>query len=91
MNSYHTCNLWKVLLGADNVDDLDAGQVALMHGAVEGLPGEGLAVQRTVGIAVEETANLVFELPHPLDRGRQTLHEQPSNSGPQSRVIAIKG
>ena len=22
MNSYHTCNLWKVLLGADNVDDL---------------------------------------------------------------------
>ena len=50
------------------VDDLDAGEIALVHGAVEGLAGEGLAVQRAVGIAVEEAADLVFQFLHPLDR-----------------------
>ncbi len=64
------------------VDDLDAGEVALVHGAVEGLAGEGLAMQRAVGIAVEETADLVFQLAHALDRGRdqrprQLLMRQP--------------
>ena len=38
-----------------------------MHGAVEGLAGEGLAVQRAVGVAVEEAADLVLELVHALD------------------------
>ena len=49
------------------VDDLDAGQVALVHRAVEGLAGERLAMQRAVGVAVEEAADLVFQLAHPLD------------------------
>ena len=44
------------------VDDLDAGQVALVHRAVEGLAGERLLVDRAVGIAVEEAAELVLEL-----------------------------
>ena len=52
------------------VDDLDAGEIALVHGAVEGLAGKGLAVQRAVGIAIEEAADLVLQLAHPLDRGR---------------------
>ena len=50
------------------VDDLDAGEVALVDGAVEGLAGERLAVQAAVGIAIEEAADLVFQLAHPLDR-----------------------
>ena len=50
------------------VDDLDAGEVALVHGAIEGLAGERLAVQRAVGIAVEEAADLVFQFLHALDR-----------------------
>ena len=52
------------------VDDLDAGEVALVHGAIEGLAGKRLAVQRAVRIAVEETADLVFEFAHALDRRR---------------------
>ncbi len=53
-----------------------------MHGAVEGLPGEGLAVQRAVGIAVEEAADLVFQFAHALDglghqRPGQLLMRQP--------------
>src|SRR5262245_1138964 len=64
------------------VDDLDAGEVALVHGTVEGLPGESLAVQRAVRIAVEEAADLVLELAHALDCGRderpgQLLVRQP--------------
>ena len=50
------------------VDDLDAGEVALVHGAIEGLAGEGFAVQRAVGVAIEEAADLVFQFLHPLDR-----------------------
>src|SRR6266850_827035 len=50
------------LLG-EPVDDLDAGEVALVHRAVERLPGEGLLVNAAVGIAVEEAAELVFQLP----------------------------
>ena len=50
------------------VDDLDAGEVALVYGAIEGLPGESLAVQRAVRQAIEKTADLVLEFLHPLDR-----------------------
>ena len=57
------------LLG-EPVDDLDAGQVALVHGAVEGLAREGLLMHRAVGIAIEEAAELVFELTDALDRAR---------------------
>jgi len=49
------------LLG-EPVDDLDTREVTLVHGAVEGLPGEGLLVDRAVRIAVEEAAELVFQL-----------------------------
>ncbi len=54
------------LLG-EAVHDLDAGEVALVHRAVERLPGERLLVNRAVGIAVEEAAELVLELADPLD------------------------
>src|SRR2546426_11061073 len=54
------------LLG-EPVDDLDAGEVALVHGAVERLPGEGLLVDAAVGIAVEEAAELVFQLADPFN------------------------
>ena len=61
------------LLG-EAVHDLDPGEVALVHRAVEALPGEGLLVHRAVGIAVEEAAQLVFQLVDALDRLR---HERP--------------
>ena len=56
------------------VDDLDSGEVTLVHRAVEGLAGKGLAVERAVGIAIEEAADLVLQFAHPLDRGR---HQRP--------------
>ena len=55
------------LLG-EPIHDLDAGEVALVHGAIERLPGERLLVDRAVGIAIEEAAELVFELVNALDR-----------------------
>ena len=66
----------------ESVDDLDTGKVALMHGAIEGLAGERLAVQRAVRIAIEEATNLVFQFVHALDRGgdqrpRESLVRQP--------------
>ena len=64
------------------VDDLDAGQITLVDGAIEGLAGKRLAVQRAVRIAVEEAADLVLELGDPLDclgdeRPGQVLVGQP--------------
>src|SRR5438132_1090503 len=56
------------------VDDFDAGEVALVHRAIEGLPGEGLAVQGAVRVAIEEAADLVLELAHALDR---RAHQRP--------------
>ena len=44
-----------------------------MNGSIERLPGERFAVQRTVGIAVKETSNLVFEFAHPFRCGRDQL------------------
>jgi hypothetical protein len=46
------------------VDDLVPVRSPLLHGAIEGLAGEGLAVQRAVGIAVEEAADLVRQFAH---------------------------
>jgi len=51
------------LLG-EAVHDLDAGQIALVHRAVERLAGEGFLVHRAVGIAVEEAAQLVLQFPY---------------------------
>src|SRR5690606_37440871 len=50
------------------VDDLNAGQVALVDGAVEALARERLLVDRAVGITVEEAAELVLQLVDALDR-----------------------
>ena len=44
------------------VDDLDPGQVALVHRPVRRLPGKGFLMQRPVRVAVEETADLVLQL-----------------------------
>ena len=51
------------------VDDLDPGQIALVDGPVGGLSGEGLLMQRAVGIPVEEAADLVFKLMDTFDGG----------------------
>ena len=64
------------------VDDLDAGEVALVHRAVERLAGERLLVDRAVGIAIEEAAELVLQLVDALDRAgderpREILVGQP--------------
>src|SRR5258705_10761612 len=56
------------------VDDLDAGQIALVHRAIERLAGEGLAMQRAVGVAIEEAADLVLQFVDTLDR---LGHERP--------------
>ncbi len=52
------------------IDDLDAGQVTLVNGAIKGLPGKRLLMNRAVGIAIEQAAELVLELAHTLERGR---------------------
>ena len=44
------------------VDDLDTGQITLVHRAIGGLARKRLLVQRAIGIAVKETAYLVFQL-----------------------------
>ena len=67
-------------LFGEAVDDLDAGQVALVHGAVEGLPGEGLLVDRAVGIAIEEAAELVLELVDALDALYSYVYDVPTST-----------
>ena len=58
------------------VDDFDAGEVALVHGAIESLAGEGLLVDAAVRIAVEKTAQLVLQLVNALHRqGHQLPRE----------------
>ena len=43
------------------VDDLDPGQITLVHGAVGRLAGKRLLMQRPIGIAVKETPNLILQ------------------------------
>src|SRR5271155_2833839 len=50
------------------VHDLDPGQIALVHRAIKGLSRESLQMDTAVRIAIEEAAELVFQLAHPLDR-----------------------
>ncbi|MCY1517339.1 hypothetical protein D9M68_520160 [compost metagenome] len=64
------------------VDDFDARQIRLVHSAVEALAGKRLGMQRAIGIAVEEAADLVFQLAYPFYRAfnqppRQILARQP--------------
>ena len=75
------------LLG-EPVDDLDAGQVALVHRAVERLSGEGLLVHGAVRIAVEEAAELVLELVDALDGER---HELPGELLVRQPLAALDG
>jgi hypothetical protein len=47
------------------VDDLDAGEVALVDRAVEGLPREGFLMDRAVRVAVEKAAEIVLKFADP--------------------------
>src|SRR5262245_46690095 len=60
----------------------------LVHGAVEALPGEGLAVQRPVRVAIEEAADLVLQLAHALDR---RAHQRPSQLLMRQPFAALDG
>jgi hypothetical protein len=61
------------LLG-EAIDDLDAGEIALVHRAVERLSGKRLLMDRSVRIAVEEAAELVLQL---ADARARLRDEQP--------------
>src|SRR4051812_25117918 len=50
------------------VYNLDAGEVAFVHGTVESLARESFAVQTAIGIAVEKTSDFVLEFADALDR-----------------------
>ena len=62
-------------LFGEAIDNLDAGQVAFVHGAVEGLPGKGLLMHGAVRIAVEEAAELGFQFTNAF---RRRAHQKPS-------------
>src|SRR3954471_16064113 len=59
---FHALDVAAPDLLREPVDDLDAGEVALVHRAVEGLARKRLLVHGAVGIAVEEAAELVLQL-----------------------------
>ena len=78
------------------VDDLDAGQVALVHGAVEALPRERLQVDGAVRVAVEEAADLVLQLLDALHRAldqlpREILARQPLAADDGVHEVALDG
>ncbi len=60
------------LLG-EPAENLDARQVALVYGAIKGLAGKRLLVDRSVRVAVEEAAELGFHL---LDGGCGLLDQR---------------
>ena len=43
-------------------DNLNAGQITFMRSAVKCLAGKGFLMQRAIRVAIEKTANLVFQL-----------------------------
>src|SRR5207237_435364 len=61
------------LLG-ETVHDLDAREIAFVNRAVVGLAGEGLLVDAAIGVAVEEAAVAILELPH---ASRRLRHQRP--------------
>ena len=78
------------------VDDLDAGEIALVHGAVEALPRERLLVDGAVRVAVEEAADLVLELADALHRAfdqppREILPRQPLAADDGVHEVALHG
>ena len=75
-------------LFGEAVDDLDAGEVALVHGAVEGLPGKGLLMHGAVGIAVEEAAELGLQL---ADAARRGLTSSQARSWSIEPAAALDG
>ena len=60
-------------LFGEAVDDLDAGEIALVHGAVERLPRERLLVDGAVRVAIEEAAEFVLEFADAARRGLDQL------------------
>jgi hypothetical protein len=54
----------------------------------ESLPREGFSVQRAVGVAVEEAADLVLELVHALDR---LFHQHPGERLVGQPLAALDG
>jgi len=52
------------------IHDLDAGEIALVHRAVEALSCERLLMDRSVRIAIEEAAELVLQLAHSFEGSR---------------------
>ena len=78
------------------VDDLDTGEIALVHGAIEALAGKRLLVEGPVRIAVEEAPDLVLELTDALDRAldqppRQILPGQPFAADDGIHEVAFDG
>ena len=70
------------------VDDLDAGEVALVHGAIEGLSGEGLLVHGAVGRPVEEAAELGLQL---ADADLRPFHQGPGQVLVVEPLAALDG
>src|SRR5690606_5558151 len=64
---FHAMDAPRPYLFGQPVDDLDAGQVSLVHGAVERLAREGLLMQCAVGVSVKEAAQLVLQLVDSFD------------------------
>ena len=60
------------LLG-EAVDDLDAGEIALVHGTVKRLACKRLLVDGAVGVAVKKTAQFVFEFVYAFHRAGNQL------------------
>ncbi len=56
------------------VDDFDAGQIALMHGSVEGLARKRLLMDGAIGVAIEKAPVLIFEF---TDAARSLADKQP--------------
>ena len=62
-----------------------------MHGAVEGLPGEGLLMHGAVGIAVEEAAEFGFQFADALGRGLTSSQARSwSLSQPPPSIVSMK-
>ena len=71
---FHQFNRRGAHLFHQSADNFDTGKITLVYGAVEGLTGEGLMMERAVGLTIEKTAQLVFQFLHADNRGFAQLH-----------------